>query len=485
MSLSAHILVSPERIIGEIDPRIYGQYIENVEPDDRVIYGGVCDDDGELRPPVIEALREMQVPMIRWGGNYGDVYRWADGIGPRKRRPRRPNYFWGGEESNRFGTHEFLDLCAALSAQPYININMGSGDLLEALAWLEYCNYRGSTAYTDLRRENGRDEPWAVPVWGIGNEAWGPWEACFAPPELYVRDFNQYAQYMRRLDPTIGVVAVGHTDRKWNEAVLRGMSKPADFLSVHMYGHSHLGKPGNFEQLVALPVAFEQGFRDVVADLETYAAAPIPLALDEWNVRHFVDGRLNRKSPRQAQDALFVAGVFNVMHRFSNHVKIGSYVTMVNGNAPLRAWDDTITRTPVYEVFRLYQQWMTGSAVAVDVAAHSYSVTPFDGVSTPHNRSLALSAPLVDASASVDAANGLLTMALVNRHAEQPVTTCIDVGGPTGYTLDSARRLRADNAGDLAMIEESVSSAVRPGRDNQWEVTLDPCSIVWLRWKAG
>src|SRR5690606_18760903 len=104
------------------------------------------------------------------------------------------------------------------------------------------------------------------------------------------------------LDPEIEVVAVGHTDRVWNRAVLTGMRRPADYLAIHMYGHSHLDRPGNLEQLVALPVAFEQELGEVVRDLEAYASAPIALTIDEWNVRHFVGGKLNRKSPRQVQD---------------------------------------------------------------------------------------------------------------------------------------------------------------------------------------
>ena len=211
--VDTEIRVFPTRVIGDIDPRIYGQYIENLTPKDRPIYGGVVDEEGELRPAVVEALKHMRVPMIRWGGNYTDVYRWMDGIGPRAARPVRPNYFWGGLESNRFGTHEFLNLCEALSAQPYISVNMGTGGLLEALDWLEYCNFPGGTTLSDLRRTNGRTEAWNVPIWGIGNEAWGPWETCFASPENYVQNFNQYEQYMRRLDPAIQVVAVGHTDR--------------------------------------------------------------------------------------------------------------------------------------------------------------------------------------------------------------------------------------------------------------------------------
>lgn len=482
MSLHAEVKVRTADVTDEIDGRIYGQYIENVEPDDRVIYGGVCDDEGELRAPVVEALRRMKVPVIRWGGNYADLYQWRDGIGPKATRPSRPNYFWGGQESNRFGTHEFLELCDALSAVPFININMGTGSLLEALGWLEYCNYDGDTAYTELRANNGRAEPWQVPIWGIGNEAWGHWEACFSSAHDYVHDFNQYAQYMRRLDPDIEIVAVGHTDRQWNKTVLSGMLKPAEYLSVHMYGHSYLDRPGNTEQLVALPVAFDHELGDIVRDVGAISAGPIAIAVDEWNVRHFSNGKLNRKSPRQLQDALFAAGVFHVMQRFSPWVRIANYVTMVNGNAPLRAWDETITVTPLYEAFRLYQQYMTGSSAKVSVESPRYDCQPFDWVSTPHQRVMALSAPYIDTSAAVSQSDGIVSVALINRHVSQYVSVSLELNGGTGYSLREAVTLTGDSPTALTARVTDSTGTIQLLGPNRWQVELQPFSIAWLRW---
>ncbi|MCC6804371.1 MAG: hypothetical protein IT319_15925 [Anaerolineae bacterium] len=480
---ATEIRISPARIIGEVDPRIYGQYVENLTPDDRPIYGGVVDDSGELRPAVIDALREMGVPMIRWGGNYTDVYRWTDGIGPKAVRPIRPNYFWGGLETNRFGTHEFLGLCEALEAQPYISINMGTGSILEALGWLEYCNYRGGTTYSELRKANGRPEPWGVPIWGIGNEAWGHWETCFAPPEDYVRDFNQYAQYMRRLDPSIEVVAVGHTDRAWNQAVLSGMRNLADYLSIHMYGHSYLERDGNYEQLVALPGVFEQELTHVVEDLNAHAVEPIALIIDEWNVRHLRSGVLNRQSPRQMQDALFVAGVFNVYNRFSAHVKAANYVTMVNGNAPLRVWGETVERTPVYEVFRLYQQFMTGSAVQVTSSSASYEVTPFQGVSNPHTNIYPVTVSAVDTAAVIDPATRSLKVALVNRAQTKPTTVTITIDSDNRYHYSKGCQLRGNLPSDLTAAVEDAATGVRSLGVDQWRVDIEPASVAWFQWQ--
>lgn len=481
--VATEIKVSPGQVIGEVDPRIYGQYVENLTPDDRPIYGGVVDGTGELRPDVIDALRGMGVPMIRWGGNYTDVYRWMDGVGPKAARPVRPNYFWGGLESNQFGTHEFLALCQALSAQPYISVNMGTGGLLEALGWLEYCNYASGTAYSELRQANGQAAAWAVPIWGIGNEAWGPWETCFAPPEDYVAGFNQYEQYMRKLDPSIQVVAVGHTDRAWNKAVLTGMRNPADYLSIHMYGHSYLEREGNFEQLVALPTVFEQELTQVVADLNAHASKPIALIIDEWNVRHLSSGKLNRQSPRQVQDALFVAGVFNVYNRFSAHVKAANYVTLVNGNAPVRAWGDRIELTPLYDVFRLYHRWMVGSAVQVTSSSGSYDVMPFQGISSPHTKFAQITAQKIDTAAVVDPQTQTVTLALINRTQSQQEAV-INMDGGAGYQFQDGCQLRGDTPSDLTAVVEDLAAVSTGTVQNQWTVDLAPASVVWLRWRV-
>lgn len=171
------------------------------------------------------------------------------------------------------------------------------------------------------------------------------------------------------------------------------------------------------------------------------------------------------------------------MHRFSHYVKAANYVTMVNGNAPLRAWDDELTLTPVYDVFRLYQEMMVGSAVAVDVAGHRYELTPFEGVSAPHQRTVSLSAPLVDASAALDAGAGRLTVCLINRDASRPVTSGIELDSASDYQLRRATRLYGEKPDSLtACIDEPLNVAVTVA-PQRWEIELQPLSIVWLSWQ--
>ena len=424
--IHAEAKVNPERLIGEIDRRIYGQYIENLTPADRPIYDGVCSEDGELIGDVITDLREMVVPALRWGGNYNDVYNWKDGIGPRSQRPVRPNYFWGGYESNRFGTHEFLELCERLEAVPFISLNLGTGSLLDALAWVEYCNHTGNTALSQLRAQNGHPIPWQVPLWGIGNEAWGKWEACYSTPEEYVERFNMYAQYLRRLDPNIQLVAVGHTRSDWNRPVLKGMDVPAEFLSVHSYGHSYLGQPDNFEQLMALPEVFDRRFTEVSHDIQHYSSRPIAIALDEWNVRHFVGGKLNRQSHRQVQDGMFVASVFHAMQRHCQVVKMANYVCMVNGNAPLVTTGVGNLKTPVFHIFRLFQSKCQSQSVETKVQSPSYRVTPPADQRTNLSGD-ELAVHYLDAAGTVNPEKTCLVISGVNRHPTDEIQLEISI----------------------------------------------------------
>lgn len=163
---------------GIINPNIYGHFSEHLG---RCIYPGIwVGEDSKtrnvhgLRADVVEALKAIGSPVVRWpGGCFADDYHWRDGVGPRDRRPRRPNRWWGGEDSNEFGTDEFLRFCGSIGSEPYICLNVGSGSPEEALSWLEYCNYAGDSSYSRLRAENGSPQPYRVKYWGVGNENWG------------------------------------------------------------------------------------------------------------------------------------------------------------------------------------------------------------------------------------------------------------------------------------------------------------------------
>src|SRR5215211_2167400 len=197
----ATLVVHTERPGATINKNIYGQFAEHLG---RLIYEGLWVGESSsipntrgLRNDVVAALKELHVPVLRWpGGCYADEYHWRDGIGPRGQRPRRPNASWGGVDSNAFGTHEFMDLAEMLGADAYINGNVGSGTPQEMMEWIEYMTSDSDSALANQRRQNGREKPWKVPYFAVGNETWG----CGGQmrPEYYADLYRQYATFIKQ-----------------------------------------------------------------------------------------------------------------------------------------------------------------------------------------------------------------------------------------------------------------------------------------------
>jgi len=183
-----------------INKHIYGHFAEHLG---RCIYGGLfVGEDSNIsntkgvRNDIIKALKELKVPNLRWpGGCFADTYHWKDGIGPKKDRPSIVNRWWGGTvEDNSFGTHDFLDMCEVLGAEPYLAGNVGSGSPRELEEWIQYVNYESGTPMSDLRKKNNREKPWKVTFWGVGNEMWGCGGNMTA--EYYSNLYRQYATFM-------------------------------------------------------------------------------------------------------------------------------------------------------------------------------------------------------------------------------------------------------------------------------------------------
>ncbi len=206
-----------------INKNVYGHFAEHLG---RCIYEGIWVGEDPsipntrgIRNDVVEALREIHVPVLRWpGGCFADEYHWQDGIGPRTERPSRINTHWGSVlEDNQFGTHEFFDLCTMIGADPYICGNVGSGTVQEMEQWIEYMTFAGGSQMANLRRKNGRDQPWRLPYFGVGNENWG----CGGNmrPEYYADLYRRYQSYVRDLsDNTVFKIACGP-----NAAIMPGL----------------------------------------------------------------------------------------------------------------------------------------------------------------------------------------------------------------------------------------------------------------------
>ncbi len=430
--MKAHIKVDADRVVGQVDPLVFGHFIEHLG---RCIYGGVLDERGEPRQGLIEAMRRIRPAILRWpGGCFADGYHWRDGVGPRADRPVRVNLAWGGEESNRFGTDEFIGYCRALGCEPYLCANVGSGTPEEAAAWVEYCNGTGSTEYARMRRSNGSERPFGVRYWGIGNEIDETEHVneigCLSAAD-YARAVREWAKLMRRVSPDLRLTAVGSNrgEVDWNMTVLERAGMHVDFVALHGYYGTD-----DFASTVAGPVYVERRARMLQSAIElaSFAAGitrPIRIAFDEWNVWY-----RTRKDPQhlyeevyELKDALFVAGTLNAIFRMCGFVTMANLAQMVNALGMIHVDEAGMVLSPLYHAFDLYANH-TGSTVFDSfVLSDTFDTRDHGG---PRGLGPLSGVPYIDASATLREEGGSrLCLAVVNRHPDQPIECTVELAG--------------------------------------------------------
>ncbi|MGD2166938.1 MAG: alpha-L-arabinofuranosidase C-terminal domain-containing protein [Gammaproteobacteria bacterium] len=473
--INARIDVNTENIRGEIDPKIYGNFIEHLG---RCIDGGVFQEGNPLSTPagyrrdVLEAARDLDVTLLRWpGGNFSSNYHWLDGIGPREERPRRLEMAWGTVETNRFGTHEFLDYCQMLGTEPYICANLGTGTWTEAQQWVEYCNSAEDTATTRMRRRNGRREPWKVRYWALGNEMDGPWQMGHRSAEDYGKFALEAAKLMRWTDPDIKLVAAGSSNyspgvdwSEWNGAVVEHLQDYIDYLAIHLY----VGNADNdYGEFLASSMQMDDKIETTATVIERATSRrtdgkKIHIAFDEYNVWYRARGEDQRgrrilEERYNLEDALVVATLLNSLVNHADVVKIANMAQMVNVIAPIFTSDEGLFLQTIYYPLQLFARNTVGSALVLDVDVPSYRTRQFTRV------------PYLDVSGSID--GDALLLNVVNRHREQAIETTIaledksfsgrvqvaEVNGPDiksendfGRTLVSTRTTTAAADGRLA-----------------------------------
>jgi alpha-N-arabinofuranosidase len=420
------ISVDPARQLGDLDRHVFGGFIEHLG---RCIYGGVFDEGSPLsdrhgfRRDVLDLLRELRISALRWpGGNFASNYHWADGIGPRRERPRRPDLAWGSEESNRFGTDEFMAYCAELGTTPFLCLNMGTGTLQEALSWIEYCNGAADTEWARQRRANGRTEPYQVRYWALGNEMYGKWQVGGMSADEYVATAVRWARAIRRLDPHARLVSCGNNGwSDWDRTVIDGMAEHVDLHSVHIYTGADEYWPN-----VLAPHMAERAIRSASALIDRVAyvrkiANPPKIAYDEWNVWFRTkDSRLEERY--DISDALAVGTYLNIFVRNCDWVRMANLAQLVNVIAPIVTTPQAAVTQPIYYPFLLHARAALDAAVDCHVAGPTV-----DGPSDePRGRWLHRFADLgpftlVDAAATAAGDGSKVAITIVNRspQAEQ------------------------------------------------------------------
>jgi alpha-L-arabinofuranosidase len=414
------VTVDPARSLGTLSPHVFGGFVEHLG---RCIYGGLFDEGSPLsdergfRRDVLELLEQLRVSVLRWpGGNFVSNYHWTDGIGPVDERPRRVELAWGAEESNRFGTDEFVEYCRVLGAEPYVCLNMGTGTLEEALAWVEYCNSSGATAWASRRRENGHDEPHGVRWWALGNEMYGAWQVGALSAQEYVAEATRWARAIRMLDPGVKLVSCGLSGvDEWDRVVVDGLSSLVDLHSIHIYTGS-----SDYWTNVLQPHQAERAIRGARALIEHAAylqriPEPPRLAYDEWNVwyrNH--DSTLEERY--DLSDALAVGTYLNIFVRNCEWVRMANLAQLVNAIAPIVTTPERATVQPIYYPLLLH----AGAALdeAVDLWVDGAAVEQPGGLDDsrwPHRIDDLGPFDLVDAAATVDSERTRLAVTLVNR----------------------------------------------------------------------
>ncbi|HLH72757.1 MAG TPA: alpha-L-arabinofuranosidase C-terminal domain-containing protein [Chloroflexota bacterium] len=430
----ARIKVDLDRTLGEVDRRIFGGFIEHLG---RCIYGGIYEEGSPLsdergfRRDVLEALKPLRMPVLRWpGGNFVSNYHWQDGIGPKEKRPRRIELAWHSEESNRFGTDEYIQYCRTLGVEPYICVNMGSGTMDEAQAWVEYCNGTGNTYWANLRRANGHSEPYNVKYWGLGNEMYGAWQIGALSAEDYVKKAIEFAKVMKLTDPSIQLVSCGQNGwNDWDRIVLEGLARYVDFHSIHLY----TGSPDYYRNVFE-PHLADKALRICQALIEQVRynqriAHPVYVAYDEWNVWYRQRGRTSGLEERyDLSDALAVATYLNVFVRHCQIVRIANLAQMVNVIAPIFTSQEGLFLQTIYHPLRLYAEHVQEIALDVHVDCERFELPPTDDP-TPRAQRLQGFGPfdLLDVSATRDADGQTLTLAVVNRDRAQAIQTTVQL----------------------------------------------------------
>lgn len=432
------ISVDLGRRLGPIDRNVFGGFVEHLG---RCVYGGIHEpgsprsgSDG-LRTDVLEAARRLRYANVRYpGGNFVSAYRWRDGVGPIEERPARYEPAWDAVEPNTFGTNEFIAFCRRLGAEPYLVVNAGDGDMREARDWVEYCNGTKPTAPVRLRQSHGFAEPHRVRYWGIGNEVDGHWQVGYKTAQEYARTYTEYAKVMRWADPSIKLVAsaVSYWEGDPLERIallLEQAARQIDYLSIHWYVGNPVGDVPAYlavSELIEERLGIIEGLA-LATTLRRPPMAPIPIAVDEWNVWYKAphdprDPAFNQlEETYDLADALVVAMHFNAFFRHARSVRMANLAQLVNVIAPMTATTDDLLLQTTFYPFELYAETAGPEALDVRWSGDTYSARRIDDNFNPTEAAgERTGVRIIDVSATIDDAAGRATVFVVNRDLRGP-----------------------------------------------------------------
>ncbi|WP_309297193.1 arabinosylfuranosidase ArfA [Lapidilactobacillus luobeiensis] len=428
--MKGQIKVSSDSRISEIDPRLYGSFIEHLG---RAVYEGIYQpgnpnaDENGYRQDVLAAVRKLNVPIVRYpGGNFVSGYNWEDSVGPKETRPKRLDLAWRSLETNEFGLHEFVKWAEMANSEVNMAVNLGTRGVDAARNVVEYCNFPSGTYWSDLRRKNGAEKPFGIKTWCLGNEMDGPWQIGAKTAQEYGRLANEAAKAMKWVDDSIELVACGSSSMEnptfgsWEETVLDETYDNIDYLSLHRY---YGNQENDLQNYLAKSLDLDEFISSVVAICDAVKARKhskktINLSMDEWNVWYHSNNQDKEIKPWQVappllediynfEDALLVGCLLITLLKHSDRVKIACLAQLVNVIAPIMTNDQGVWLQSIFYPFMQVSQYGRGVALNTVTKSESYKAKDFDEV------------PYLESIATLDEEHREISIFAVNRSSKE------------------------------------------------------------------
>ena len=475
----ASMILDRDYQIGKVDPRVFGSFIEHLG---RAVYGGIYEpghpnaDEAGFRKDVIEKVRELGVPIIRYpGGNFVSGFNWEDSVGPRDQRPRRLDLAWFTTESNEVGLHEFADWAGKVGSEIMYAINLGTRGPENARDIVEYANHKGGSKFSDMRIKNGKKDPLGIKMWCLGNEMDGPWQMGHKTAVEYGHIANEAAKMMKWVDPTIELVACGSSSSQmptfgdWELTMLNECYENIDYISLHRYyGNPTNDTPG----FLARSMDLDDFIHTVISICDAvkgkkHQKKQINLSFDEWNVWYHSSEQDKEIWKREKlgpalpllediynfEDALLAGSILITFLRNADRVKVACLAQLVNVIAPIMTrngggcWAQTI-----FYPFLHVSRYGRGTALKAIVNTPVYDCSDYEGV------------PMIDATATLGD-DGSVTVFCVNRDMKEEFCLDLDLRSFGDLRLEEHIMLHHDDVKAVNTEENpgNVAPAAGPG----------------------
>jgi len=491
-TLSATVTLHADQPGPVVNPNIYGHFSEHLG---RCIYEGIWVGEDSpipntrgIRNDVVAALKALNLPVLRWpGGCFADEYHWKDGIGPRDKRPAMINTHWGGvTENNHFGTHEFLDLCEQVGCEPYVCGNVGSGSIQEMMEWVEYMTSDADSPMANLRRQNGREQPWRVRYFGVGNESWG----CGGNmrPEYYADQYRRYNTFVKNYGSNrVYRIACGSNggDTNWTDVLMNQARRQMNGLSLHYYtlptgnwrgkGSATVFAEDQWHSTLRRTLEMDSIITRHSAIMDRYDPQKrIGMVVDEWGTWYDVEPGTNPGFLYQQntlRDAIAAALNFHIFHQHADRVVMANIAQTVNVLQAMILTDkEKMLRTPTYWVFEMFKVNQGATNLGVELQSPDYAFG---------ERKI----PAVSVSAT-RTSSGTVNFSLVNTHPRQSAgIVCRLVGvAPTSVSgrVLTAPEMNTHNTFDGPDTVKPVPFTDAKLAGDSLDVTLPARSVVIL-----